>query len=144
MNPRDKQWNKLNQELIEHSQNFDWGLYRNIRFDMGTFLEEEARLKDALVTYLEVCYIDLNGPCNMGGTKDPSILKEFPPFNPKDLGFLAPGVLNKIEKIMKKLNFNIENIEEIFFTHNQQIEKSLKLPLSVNNAWKNIKDELLK
>mgnify|MGYP001579576138 CR=1 FL=1 len=34
------------------------------------------KLKDALQTYLEVCYLDLNGVNNTGGMRDPELLKE--------------------------------------------------------------------
>jgi len=39
----------------------NWGLYRNIRFEMAELLKKEGKFKNALQTYLEVLYLDQNG-----------------------------------------------------------------------------------
>ena len=43
-----------------------WGLYRNTRLNMGDILRKGANWQAALVTYLEVAYLDLNEPNNIG------------------------------------------------------------------------------
>ncbi len=131
----DVRWGLLNKQLIEHAKNGDWGLYRNARFQMAEILRGKMKLKDALRTYLEVCYLDLNGVRNVDGMNDPEILKEFPPFDPKESAFLAPGVIDLIKRIVLKLNLSKEEIEQIFVEHNSRSEKSLRLPLSVGGAW---------
>ena len=44
----DVKWNLANQNLLQHSQNNNWGLYRNTKFDMAGILHKEKRLKGAL------------------------------------------------------------------------------------------------
>lgn len=138
----DVRWGLLNKQLMEHAKNGDWGLYRNARFQMAEILRGEMKLKDALRTYLEVCYLDLNGVRNVGGMNDPEILKEFPPFDPKESAFLAPGVIDLIKRIVLKLNLSKEEIKQIFVEHNSRSEKSLRLPLSVEEAWISLDKEI--
>jgi len=138
----DVRWGLLNKQLIEHAKNGDWGLYRNARFQMAEILRGEMKLKDALRTYLEVCYIDLNGPNNTGGMNDPELLKEFPPFNPKDFSFLAPGVIDLIKRIVLKLKLDKDEIKQIFVEHNSRIEKSLRLPISAEKSWQALEKEI--
>ncbi|HDH28098.1 MAG TPA: hypothetical protein ENH13_03090 [Euryarchaeota archaeon] len=138
----DVKWGVLNKQLITHAQDSDWGLYRNTRFEMAEILRKEIKLKNALQTYLEVCYLDLNGPNNRGGMNDPELLKEFPPFDPKNSAFLAPGVVDRVKRIIEKLKLGRDEVKQMFVEHNSRIEKSLKLPLSPETCWTSIDKEL--
>lgn len=138
----DVRWGLLNKQIIENAKSGDWGLYRNTRFQMAEILRGEMKLRDALRIYLEVCYLDLNGVRNVGGMNDPEILKEFPPFDPKESAFLAPGVIDLIKRIVLKLNLNKEEIKQIFVEHNSRSEKSLRLPVSVGEAWTSLDKEI--
>lgn len=142
----DVQWGLFNEDLLQHMKNMDWGLYRNTKFQMGEMLRKEVRLEASLKMYLEVCYLDLNGPNNCGGMlHSPEILKEFPPFDPRDgNAFLAPGVIDLIQRIANKLNFDTEKIHSIFIEHNERFEKSMRLPVPAQEAWKRLESELLK
>ena len=131
----DVKWGILNRDLLEEAQHGDWGLYRCTRFDMAEMLRKEMKLEQALQTYLEVAYIDLNGPNNTGGNNDPTLLKEFPPFDPHQSNLLAPGVIALISQITKYLKFDNDKVKSIFMEHNSRIEKNLRLPLSAENAW---------
>lgn len=143
-NPSDNDvnWSLLNKQLMKHAKNGDWGLYRNTRFNMAEILRRELKLKAALQTYFEVCYLDLNGPMNMGGMKEPEFLKEHPPFNPNSDSFLAPGVIKLIKRILLELKLSKDEIKQFFIEHNMRIESSLKLPLSVENAWQLLEKEI--
>ena len=79
----DVQWSLLNQELLEHAKKRNWGLFRNTKVAMAEIFRKENRLSAALGGYLEVCYLDLNGPSNTGGVDDAELLREYPPWNPK-------------------------------------------------------------
>jgi DNA-directed RNA polymerase subunit RPC12/RpoP len=68
----DVAWSMLNQDMMEYASQQNWGLFRNAKFQMAEILRKESRLEQALATYLEVCYIDLNGPSNMSGVTDPN------------------------------------------------------------------------
>ena len=142
MNQNDKKWQLYNKELLMHAQKANWGLYRNTRFDMAEFLRKENKLANALETFLEIMYLDLNGPENRESIiNNPELLKEFPQFDPKT-AFLAPGVIDRVKKIAKILGFQMEKIREIFTEHNKKIEKALKLSLSTEECWKLVEKEL--
>jgi predicted RNA-binding Zn-ribbon protein involved in translation (DUF1610 family) len=138
----DVKWGLLNKQLIETARNGDWGLYRNTKFEMGETLRKEMRLKGALQFYLEVCYLDLNGPSNTGGVRDRDILKEFPPFDPNEKFPLAPGVIELIEKVSSKLGFDLDMVAKLFIEHNSRIYSSMKLPLSPDEGWELLSKEL--
>jgi len=108
---------------------------------MADILRKEMKLKHALEIYLEVCYIDLNGPSNLGGLSDPELLKKYPPFDPEE-GFLAPGVVFEVKEIMKKLEFDKNKVKLIFIEHNSNVFKSLQLPLTPENCWLSLEREI--
>lgn len=58
---RDILWGYFNQQAGIHFQNFDFGLYRNIRMNMYQFLMEEKKPKTALHMLCEVLSFDLSG-----------------------------------------------------------------------------------
>lgn len=60
MTYRDVIWGEMNRSSLEHIQQYEYGLYRNTRFSMSRFLEEEGRLLPALSMLCEVIYFDLN------------------------------------------------------------------------------------
>lgn len=137
----DVQWAIYNKELMEHARNGDWGLYRNVRFNMAEILRKESRDKDALSTYLEVCYLDLNGPSNTGGLDDPELLQQYPPFDRK-LAFLAPAILSRINGLVKKLELDNARTKAIFDKVAALQHKNLPLPMSPDRAWRKLKKEL--
>lgn len=136
----DIRWSLLNKELLKHAQNYQWGLYRNARLSMGDILKAEAKDLEALDAYFEVCYLDMNGPNNCG-TLDPEILKKYPPFNPKE-AFLAPGVIGYIDKIIGNHSIAQVQAEEKFIKVAERTQKSLKLPVTPERAWKTLKSEI--
>lgn len=138
----DSTWRTLNARLIEHARRGDWGLYRSARFEMAEILRKEMKFDQALRTYLEVCYLDLNGPNNTGGINNRELLKEFPPFDPEKTAFLAPGVINVVKRMMKKSELSEDMVMSIFIEHNSRVERSLKLPLSPDECWSPLKKEL--
>lgn len=122
----DVKWGLLNKDLIKHSQKMSMGLYRNTTFEMAEILKKEKKLKQALGYYLEVCYMDLNGPKNLAYTASSSFSEAFDP----TIGFFAPGIVYRIKKILEKLNLGQSDFEEIFFDTTGKIYKSMKLPLA--------------
>ncbi len=137
----DVRWGLLNQELLEHMKQRNWGLFRNTKFGMAELLRKENRLTEALGFYLEVCYLDLNGPRNVGGQTDARLLREFPPWNSNGPSvFLAPGVLDRITRIIQKGGLASDVVEEIYQKNTSALCKSLRLPLSPATAWPKIKE----
>lgn len=153
LSENDVKWGEYNRQLLQHAGNWDWGLYRNTRFDMAELLKKEGRAKkkddrlmDALSTYLEVCYFDLNGADNVGSRKDdPELLREYPPFDPTNYGLVAPTVINSIKKIITELDLEIDEVKKEFITHNNKIKRSLKLlPLQTEDCWYKLEKEISK
>lgn len=139
----DVKWGLLNKQLLEHAKNGNWGLYRNTKFQMAEILRRELKLKHALRTYLEICYLDLNGPNNIGGFDDPEFLEVFLPFDPSEgNSFLAPGIIDSIQKIIKKLEITKEELQKDFIEHNSRIEKSMNLPVPPVECWERVETEL--
>jgi len=144
--PSDKTvvWNLLIQEEETEFSNSNMGLYCNSVLQRGDFQKYEGRTKDALLSYLEVCYIDLNGPDNTAMSKEyPELIKKYPPYNPnsKVNAILAPGVLEYILKLNKNLNYSKDELKALFIDHNSLVEDNRKLPLSVEDAWKKFEKE---
>lgn len=70
--------------------------------NIGRIHERIGETEKALYTYLKVCYYDLNGASN-----------SYNPFDSEDI-FLAPAVIDWINKIIKKLYLSKEDIEAMF------------------------------
>jgi DNA-directed RNA polymerase subunit RPC12/RpoP len=138
----DVEWSLCNKRIIEHAKAHNWGLYRNVKFSMAEFLRKEKRSKDALMLYLEVAYIDLNGPCNRGHLASPELSLQFPEW---DLQFalLAPGVMAAIAKMLDECDIDISDLEEDFSEMARRTNRSLKLPVPEMEAWLAIKKELV-
>ena len=119
----------------------DWGLYSNVKFDMAELLRKEMKLREALHILLEIFYLDLNGPNNLGG------MGQYPgeylkPFDPKN-GYIAPGILDRICAIFYVCHVAINEIREILFRVAQELFEKLKLPVSPDKAWDVLEKELL-
>jgi hypothetical protein len=137
----DVQWSMLNDDVLTHMQNKDWGLYRNSRFAMAEILTKEKKHLDCLNFLLEVCFLDLNGPNNCGGITDPFILREYPPFDPK-IGSLAPGVISRVLDAMDSSGISLQQAESRFNDVAHRLSEVLRLPLSADKAWRKLKREL--
>lgn len=136
----DVKWSILNKELLKYAQDFKWGLYRNTRLSMGDILNKESKKLEALDTYLEVCYLDVNGPNNCGSL-DPKLLLKYPPFNPK-MAFLAPAVISYINKIIDQQKLTEKQVEQRFIRIAEQTFESLDLPVNPEDAWNTLKKEI--
>jgi predicted RNA-binding Zn-ribbon protein involved in translation (DUF1610 family) len=130
----DIKWGMLNKQLIEYGRRGDWGLYRNARVTMGDILRREMKVQQALETYLEVCYIDLNGPNNTGGIRDAALLRQYPPFRASE-GMVFPGIIDYIQRINNKLKLSVAEIEKIYIGHNQKVYTARRLPVSPEKSW---------
>jgi DNA-directed RNA polymerase subunit RPC12/RpoP len=142
--PSDKEvaWAYLNQETMNHTKQRDWGLYRNTRLSMAAILEKYGKAAEALKYYLEVCYLDLNGPRNTGGIEDPElrISLNVQDFTIED-AFLAPAVIDKILEIILGLKLDENQVYQEFMKVAERNNANLKLPVSPETAWKKLSVE---
>lgn len=142
--PRDTDvlWSLLNKDRLRHASDQNWGLYRNSTLEMGDVLRVENRPKDAARFYLEVCYLDLNNPTNYGPTIYPELLKQYPRWSPEPNG-LAPGVLSLIDTVADEAELSIEALQGIFMEEAKRNHHSLELPMSPDDAWKILREQLV-
>jgi hypothetical protein len=136
----DVTWGYLNREAQYMARRKDWGLYTNVISEQARFLEREGRRKEALIFYQKVCYLDVNGPENIGGLGNDI---NFPSFNPKT-GLLIPGNVKLFFKLGDDLKLSADEIKTIFIENNTKVFKSLKLPVSPEMAWGMIEDSTIR
>lgn len=136
-------WSLANKQLLLHAGRSDWGLYRNVRFDMAELLRCEEKNRQALDVYLEVSYLDANGPRNMGGVDDCDLIKDFPPFSSK-LALQAPFVIEVIAKLARLLAIGDSDIESVFLLVASSFRKHINVPVAPRAAWECLRDELAK
>lgn len=125
----DKQWSQLNKESIEYAKSRDWGLYRNTRLYMAYQLKKEKKYEAALQMFLEVCYLDINGPDNNGY------------FSP-DEGTFYPGIIRFIQIEMRRQKLDISKVKGLFIEHADFVGRAMKLSVDPIAAWKRLEKEL--
>jgi len=123
----------------KHAADWQWGLFRNARFNLAESRSRLDRREDALRLYLEVCLVDLNGPRNCG-TKDPAIIERFPPFDPAT-AFLAPGVVNRAATVADELGLSPGDLRLRFEAVADSV-RSLNLPRPTADAWNELASAL--
>lgn len=130
----------LTEECGYFASRNDWGFYTNVLSEQAKLSENVGDLKGALVFYLSICYLDLNGQNNLGGLggrPSPGI-KRFDP----NSGFLAPGNIQMALEISEKLGMSRDDTKKLFFEFNSKIHKVIHTPLSVNKAWEIIEEQI--
>lgn len=137
----DVNWGIMNDNLSEHAINGNWGFYRNTRLEMAELLKKEQKLKHSLQAYLEVCYLDFNGPNNIGRNNGLDIgIKSF---EPKYFTSFAPGLIKIILKIISNIGISEAEIKKDFIEHNLKIQNALKLPISPEECWSRLQKEII-
>jgi hypothetical protein len=130
------------QQQSGHAKEWNWGLYRNNRFQIAEFQRAAGRLPKALAIYYEVCYIDLNGPNNSGALREwPDLLKEHPPFRPDREG-LAPAIIELLSATAGFLNLNADQIKIGFLEVAERVRQEIGTPLSAAEAWTQLEPKL--
>jgi hypothetical protein len=139
----DVKWSLLNEDIIKNSVKAQWESYRFTRFEMGEILKKEGKLKAALSMYLCVCYLDLNGARDVMLNEDGSIFdpESNKPFS-KDLITIAPGVVERIKKIIRKLDLNKEEVKRIFIMSAKREKKATRAPRDLEECFKELRKEI--
>lgn len=139
MKENDLKWRGLVEKKMQQAENFQWGLYRNTVFEMGDFLRKEKKLINALQHYFQVLYLDTNGPKN-----SPMMDGEFQKEQIFDLNlaFIAPGVVDRVKKIIKKLGISFKEVEKIYYDAVSPYSESFKTLKSSEESWREIKKEI--
>jgi len=139
----DVYWSIYNKRIIRHSRNWDWGLYRNVRFGMAEVLRSDNKLDAALSTYLEVSYLDSNGPRNLGGLKNDAIALSIPSFD-RNNAFQAPAIITAIMLLAANLGLGKQDIQNTYMKIAESVHVTLRLPITPQEAWHDLQAELAK
>jgi hypothetical protein len=139
----DVKWSLLNEDSIKHASVQDWGLYRNTIFQMGEILRKEEKHSMAIEKYLLVCYMDTCGPNNVGvplGQKLEFGQKAFS----KEFAFLAPGVLERVQKSAKAANKDLDGLKIVILDIGVRYNGAIPFTMSPEESWEEIIKELKK
>lgn len=124
---RDKIWGYLNKRSMDHIAARDFGLYRNSRYSMSTFLMEENKIKDALGMLSEVVFYDLSGLCN---NYNPQFLdiyaQNYFPYKDSTVT-IAPGIKSAVIHCKEELNLSDEELMTIMLDRMNRLTVPLHL-----------------
>jgi len=138
----DVKWRKIGKEEIEHVKKRQWGLYRNNQLDKVNILSKEGKHLQALESLLFICYLDINGPNNVGiisrKEMDEYGIKEF---NPK-MAFLAPGIISMINDLVDQLKITETELKKLFINTNEKMKPMKNMPVSLEYAWKKLSQKI--
>lgn len=140
-------WSAMTKELEEHASAGNWRSYRTARLHMANFLRQKGHLAQALELYLDVWYLDLNGPRDaheaQRGSRGARLLNEDPLFEPGRTP-VAGGVQNEVERLITSLALHTESVQTIFLHVAGVTHRKYALPLLPTRAWMLIGPKLLK
>ena len=125
--PEGTESGSLVQQLSEHAASRSWGLYRNAKLYLAGLAQSEFRWRDMFRGYLEVCYIDLNGPNNRG----------FMSFDPK-IARLAPALVEKLNYLTDWFELSEADVHEEFTDVAMALDAELRLPVSPEEGWEKL------
>jgi len=127
MSFRDKIWGYLNQRSIEHAAAGNFGLYRNCRYSMSVFLQEEKRHKDALGMLAEVVFYDLSGLGNNFDLKYLDIYAgSYFPYK-ESIATTAPGIISAILQCQKELGVSEDELRTELLDRMEKLSVPLHL-----------------
>ena len=124
---RDKIWGYLNKRSMEHFSASNYGLYRNCRYHMHIFLNEEGRFADALGMLAEVVFYDLSG---LNNGYDPQYLyifaEHFFPYKESTV-ITAPGIIGAIMQCQDNLKLSDEEVKALMIERMKKLSAPLQL-----------------
>ena len=130
---------------LEGVKEGNFARFRDARLGLALLLEEEAekdaeKLRKALATHLEVCYIDLNGP--QEATTRERERYNTPPFEP-DKSLLTSGIVNIANVYIERLGLTRAETKALFHKHNSRHLSHLHMPLSIDEGWNQLEPNLV-
>lgn len=119
-----------------------WGLYRNAVLELAWARRLERRLSESAALLLEVCYLDLNDPHNVGDlARYQELAREYPPFGP-ELAQLLPAIAQEANDALIRANLDIDAGEQLFLMVASDRHSRFPLWLSPAEGWAHVKDSL--
>ncbi len=134
----DTEWQRLQQKRSDYAAARKWSRYRNVTLKMAQLRNRQGRIEDALVTYLELCYIDLNGAQNPGAAWGMP-LHDFDP----DRAFgLGPLIVRRLLAMARALGYDEARMKVEFLATASVLHRSLELPITPEEAWQALRVEM--
>ncbi len=139
----DRQLNRLIAQARHQLRKGNWLHYRDARLHMADLQRRRGHLVEALTLYLDVWYLDLNGPRDSLGPNEGAFLgTEDPPFDPGRAAARSPA-RRPVRKLMHALELQPRHVQTLFFDAAGPTFHTLDLPLAPSDAWQRIGPELL-
>ena len=134
-------WRSGNNDMIEHAKQRQWGLYRNDLYEIADVARRDGDYEKALLLFLDINYIDTNGPNNAGLWIDGS------PYEGDEdwqigTGFLAPVPLGYIKSLSLRLGRTVDESLSDYATRAANLRRVLGLPIDWNSSKAVIDEEL--
>ena len=127
--------------MIEHAKQRQWGLYRNDLYEIADVARRDGDYEKALQLFLDINYIDTNGPNNVGLWSDGR-----PVLGEEDwqigLGFLAPVPLGYLKGLSLRLGKTLDESLTEYSTRAANLKALLKCPLDWNTSRAVIEEAL--
>ena len=139
MSYRDIIWSHLNNLGIQYISQGDFGLYRNCRFRMATFLEEEGKTIDALNLMCEVLFYDAN---NMMNGFNPSYADIYLERIDPELTCIPPGIIHEVQNYQKQLSMSDKQLWEFIKQSMSKIQNPVA-PFTPDEAFEIVKAKVV-
>jgi uncharacterized Zn finger protein (UPF0148 family) len=121
-------WRFGSNDMIEHAKQRQWGLYRNDLYEIADVARRDDDYEKALLLFLDINYIDTNGPNNVGLWIDGS-----PVVGEEDwqiaMGFLAPVPLGYVKSLPLRLGKTVAESLSEYETRAENLQRVLRFPL---------------
>jgi hypothetical protein len=134
----DPDWQRLVQKRSDYAAARNWARYRNVTLRMAQLRSRQGWLEEALATYLELCYIDLNGAQNPGAAWGMPV-RDFDPARSFGLG---PLIVKRVQRMARELGYDEARIKVEFLATASVVHRSLSLPVTPEDAWQTLRAEL--
>lgn len=138
-NISDVKWGYYETQKMEFAKIANWSGFRNVVLSQAKQLEKENKHKQALNLYLEIMWYDLTGAQRY----EPKYADIMPEFDLERV-FVAPGIVSTILTLMDKLNLDIKNLKKQYDDYVIKACKNPRAPLSHEEVWNKIEEELNK
>jgi len=134
----DLKWKMFNKEILKYTDTGQWSLYTHTKFKMASLLKKEGKNKEALYTFFEVCYLDLNFDNNIN-----NLITHTNKLESNSQGvILHPRVISIIEELIEKLNYSNIKVKNIFIKINEQTSPLKNMPIPIEDAWKIVSEKI--
>jgi hypothetical protein len=129
---------------LEGIKEENFARFRNARLGIALLLEEQAekdeeKLKKALATHLEVCYLDIN---RLQYTTRERELDKKAPFETSQ-SLLTSSIVKITNVYIERLGLTRAETKALFLKHNSRHLSDVNMPLSIEQGWNQLEPALV-